>query len=197
MASERSYTPPLVDNVVVAEKRLSLEDQVKYLVDEINNLKQNQAHKVNDDKCSYTWENIPLFDPDNKNITANKWLRLYEQKAYFCRWDDVTLMINVTNNLTGRTREWFISSSFSGISFTEFKQRFREIYDIEPQTIGNIFKNAATFRSVDADNLLDYFDKKLTLLNKLSWNIAECDKLNIIISGILDPLIRQLEYSNN
>lgn len=196
--SERSFTPPLPADMQTGDEQadsLSLEDQVKRLVFEMGVLKSQT--KVRDVKEIFTWENTPDFDPVIKNISASKWIRLLEQQAYFMKWDDVATMKNAVNKLSGRAREWWLTSGFSGVNWTSFKKNFLEIYDIDPQSMGTIFKSAAMFASSDEPTLGAYFNKKLLLLNKLSWNIPECDKINIIISGISDPSVRQLAFGNN
>jgi len=51
--------------------------------------------------------------------------------------------------------------------------------------------------STSEKTLVEYYNKKLVLLHKLSWNIPEEDKINIVISGICNINIRQLAFSNN
>lgn len=144
--------------------RWSLDEQVKLLFSEMKALKDAQ-NKVSDDL--YTWENRPDFNPATKNMTANRWLKLFEQKDYFLRWDEVTVMRNVVDKLAGRAREWFLTSGFTGISWNDFKKYFREIYDIDPQSIGTLFKSASMFSSSEEKHLVRYFHKKLTLLMRL------------------------------
>lgn len=205
MSHERSYTPPLVREAVNSPleepstvdetANLSIEDQVKYLLAELKTLKSAEP-KVSVEQF-YTWENVPDFNPGTKIITATKWLKLLEQKAYFLRWDNVALLRDAVDKLTGRAREWYLTSGFSGLTWNDFKKYFLEIYDIDPQSIGTIFKSASMFSSAEEKSLVAYFHKKLILINKLSWDIPECDKINIIISSIGEAHVRQLALTNN
>lgn len=102
-----------------------------------------------------------------------------------------------TDNLTGRARVWLLNSDISYSSWAEFKNILRDTFDIDPNAIGVLFSDAALYNSAGARSHAEYFKIKLEKINKLSSDIPEGDKVNIIITGINNPDMRQIAFANN
>lgn len=194
--SERSFTPPLPSTS--SEERnpqvYFMQQQLKLLQTEVEKLKQGQ--EVSSEKV-YTWQNIPNFDPSENVITINKWIRLIDQKAYFEKLDDVIVTRFAIDKLMGRAKDWFLNSEVPCNGWTHFKTLLRNTFDIDPHAIGDIFKDAALYNSSNDSSLIEYSRKKLGKLSKLSWEIPEIHKINIVVTGITDINIRQLAFANN
>lgn len=179
--SARSLTPPL-----------TLEQQVLLLREEINNIKQSQVGET-----TFSWQNIPSFDPNVANIQLNKWLRLIEEKSYFSRWDDVSVTRFAISKLSGRALQWYLSSEHVFNNWNDLKTALRNTFDIDTTAIGTLFKDAANYGSSQHNSLVQYYSIKLNKLQKLNWDIPIKDMVNIIIHGLDRKDIKHMALLNN
>lgn len=182
--TERSFTPPL-----------NLQQQLASIRRELDELKQQQV--CYSSRVNFTWENIPDYSPEEELMSLNRWLRLVDEKAYFSRWDEVTTYRFIIDKLSGRAREWYLNRDKTFNNLNELKSALQNTFDVDSQSTGKLFKDAALCRSSTFPSFVDYYSGKLEKLHKLNWHIPVKDKINIIVDGLDSVEVNQLATANN
>lgn len=82
-------------------------------------------------------------------------------------------------------------------NWNDLKLALRNTLDVDTTAIGALFKDAATYTSKSHRSLVEYYSRKLNLLQKLNWCIPVKDMVNIIIYGVDQKEIKHMALLNH
>lgn len=179
MHEHNSFTPIQSATSLAVESRVErLEGMLEILI------KQGSSESR---RVSLKSDCIPEFDPENENLSAEKWLQKIDQVKSINGWDDVTTIYQVQSRFTGMARSWYHSLTSYPSSWSEWKQLIAKTFPDHVDYAMMLRKMLQRTKQRNESMTTYYFNKMESLR---TCQISGRNAVSCLIDGITNSTIQ-------
>lgn len=136
---------------------------------------------------SFRGDAVPYFDPEDRNQSAEKWLRKVDELGNIFGWSEEATIYFALSKLKGLAEVWYKGLPSLNYSWTEWKEKLRRAFPSK-QDFCELLNEMLRRRKRYGETYTKYFHEKLALLN--ACKIKGEDAVSCIIGGIDDRIIK-------
>ncbi|KAK2577918.1 hypothetical protein KPH14_011863 [Odynerus spinipes] len=131
---------------------------------------------------------IPIFDPAQDDITAERWVEHVDELSRQYEWDERSILRLIAGRLRGHARTWYETIRQVTATWTETKESFIQLFR-KSVPFDKLCKEAAIYEAIPGQSLGDYCFQKLNKIRLLNINLPDNYIIDLIIGGIKDANI--------
>ncbi|KAG7305141.1 hypothetical protein JYU34_010641 [Plutella xylostella] len=135
---------------------------------------------------------IPSFDPDDCEFTAAQWCEEIDHHRTQNEWTDYETRNAAFTHLRGRARKWASKSYPLCKTWVEAKERLTRQF-ATTKRFHDLFRDMVQYTSDKAATYVDYSTSKLAMIDRLEPGWSEANKIEVVISGIVDNQYKKLD----
>lgn len=139
-----------------------------------NQDKRAAMHGVNEDV-------VPKFDPENSEMTTEKWIAVIDQLGAVHGWSNTTKSYYMQTRLSGVAKTWHNNLQGFSKTWDEWKKELREAFPTTHDFARDI-REMISYRKTICESMTRYFYKKNSLLNRC--NIKGENAVSCVIDGL-------------
>lgn len=132
---------------------------------------------------------IPSFDPDDCEFTAAQWCEEIDHHRTQNEWTDYETRNAAFTHLRGRARKWASKSYPLCKTWVEAKERLTRQF-ATTKRFHDLFRDMVQYTSDKAATYVEYSTSKLAMIDRLEPGWSEANKIEVVISGIVDNQVR-------
>lgn len=136
---------------------------------------------------SFRGDAVPYFDPEDKNQSAEKWLRKVDELGNIFGWSDEATIYFALSKLKGLAEIWYKGLPSLNYSWTEWKEKLQRAFPSK-QDYCELLNEMLRRRKRHGETYIKYFHEKMVLLN--ACKIKGEDAVSCIIGGIDDRIVK-------
>lgn len=142
----------------------------------------NHGHYLNE-------QFLPEFDPAMKVMSASEWINKINDCGLVYEWDDKVKLYLSGCRLRGNAKLWHDGLTHTFLNWEVFSHELIKQFPGE-ESFGQLFIEAAEYKSKPGQDLQEYCFSKLQKINKLKLSMNQDQVVDLIAHGIHDESIQ-------
>lgn len=124
---------------------------------------------------------IPLFDPDNHEISVKNWLAKIDQLGLVHKWDDYAKIVIMQTRLAGQAQLWFSRLDEYNYTWDQWKSLLTNAF---PRSFeyADMLEELVTRKKLQSESVTHYYHEKLAMCRRCRLDDAAA--LSCLIKGL-------------